>query len=439
MEALQGVRDFVGSPGNILGSSTTKHGEIAEQVHVGVSNAKSVFFGRTPTATFDGVPRTDPVDYRVGGVDIQSKYYNGLRNTLDGVATHAERNPGFAGEHGRYHIPRDQHQQLEELRRTGGIEGLSDRSAAAVETRVGALEQATGRSANDLIEPGEASYSEVQQGRVHDTLDNHENRFREQRQDRRQETRAEHGPSLSGVGTAAAVGAAAGGGIGLAQALWMKRREGKNPFRGEFSPQDWRDVGVVAAKGAGGGAVAGSAVYVVTNSTTLAAPFAGSLVSALMGIGPLLREYQAGTINGDQFAEMSHFVVTDAAITALAVVAGQTLVPVPMLGALLGSLAGKLVALALRDGLGESAADLEERLAEYERDAMDQLDQECRDLVRRLDARFENLGRLAAVAFDPEANTRLRLRASVQAAANVGVPERSILRTTDDLDTFMRE
>jgi len=102
MRELQAVRDFVGSPQNILGRAATKHGEIAERVHVGVSRAWDVLHGRAPTATFDAVPRTGPVDYRVDGVDIQSKYYNGLRNTLDGVAFHAEKYQGFAGGDGRY-------------------------------------------------------------------------------------------------------------------------------------------------------------------------------------------------------------------------------------------------------------------------------------------------------------------------------------------------
>ena len=52
---------------------------------------------------------------------FHSKYYNGLRNTLGGVASHADNYPGFTDGHGRYHIPGDQYRQLEELRRTGGI------------------------------------------------------------------------------------------------------------------------------------------------------------------------------------------------------------------------------------------------------------------------------------------------------------------------------
>lgn len=438
MREFKVVRDFVGSPEEILGNADTKHGEIAEQVHVGLSRARDVLYGRIPKATFDEVGRTGPVDYRVDGVAIQSKYYNGLRNTLDGVASHAEKYPDFASERGRYHIPRNQHERLEELCQTGRVEGLSDRSAAAIQRKVANLEQDTGRSANDLIEPGDTSYDEVQRGRIHDTLQDREDRLARENKDLRQAARDEHRPSLSGLGTAAAFGAAAGGGGGLAQAIWVKCREGKSPFRGEFSIQDWQDVGVVAAQGAGGGAVAGSAVYALTNSTALAAPFAGSLVSALMGVGALLRNHHAGTISGDQFVEMSHIVAMDAAVAGLAVAAGQTLVPIPMLGALLGSLAGRIVASALKDGLGESASALAARLADYERSAFEQLDEEYCALAQRLDTWFGNLERLAATAFDPERNTTLRLQTSVQVAEAVGVPEERILRTTGDVDAFIK-
>ncbi len=105
LSEMKVARDFVGSPANILGSETTKHGEIAEQVHVAVSRARDVLHGRTPTASFDGIPRTGPVDYREAGADIQSKYCNGLRNTLDRVAADAEKHPEFASRGGRYHIP----------------------------------------------------------------------------------------------------------------------------------------------------------------------------------------------------------------------------------------------------------------------------------------------------------------------------------------------
>ncbi|MXW78444.1 MAG: hypothetical protein F4Z57_05555 [Gemmatimonadetes bacterium] len=435
---IQRISDFVGSPENILGSPATKHGEIAEQVHVGVRRAIDALHGRIPTAT-DQLGRLDPVDYRVDGVDIQSKYYNGLRNTLDGVSSHATKYQDFASGDGHYHIPRDQYQQIEQLRQTGQIDGLSEKSANAIRNKLNELQQATGRSPDELIQPGEGTYAEVQQGRVHDTLDDRENRLVQKNDELKQEAKAEHGPSLSGLGSAAAIGAGAGGGVRFGQAIWVKYRDGKNPFKGEFSTQDWKDVGVATAKGAGSGAVAGSALYALTNSTDLAAPFAGALVSSLMGVGDLLSQYHSGKIDGDQFVELSHIIAADAAIVGLTAAAGQVLIPIPMLGAFVGSLTGKIVASAIKDGLGAEESELIARLAAYEKSALEQLDKEFRAFIKKLDAYFGNLEHLAKIAFDNTVNTALRLEASIQFAEIVGVPDRHILRNTDDLDVFMME
>lgn len=40
-EQIDKVREFLTNPQNILGSAITKHGEIAEQVEVGIRNARS--------------------------------------------------------------------------------------------------------------------------------------------------------------------------------------------------------------------------------------------------------------------------------------------------------------------------------------------------------------------------------------------------------------
>ena len=129
----------------------------------------------------------------------------------------------------------------------------------------------------------------------------------------------------------------------------------------------------------------------------------------------------------------------DAAIVGLAAAAGQVLIPVPMLGAFVGSLTGKVVASAIKDGLGEAEAELIARLEAYERRALEQLDEEFRAFIQELDAYFGSLESLARVAFDNTVNTALRLEASIQFAKTVGVPDSLILRTTNDLDTFMME
>ena len=329
MRELEVVREFVGPPRTIPGRTDTKHGGIAEEVQAGVSRAIDALYGRVPEGTFDGVPRTGPTDTRVNTADIQSRYCNGLRNTLRDVASQAETYPD-AGDHARYSVPgnQDRHRQLEEPLPHGSTEDLSERSAAAMQDREDDLE----------IEPGETSYPQVQGGQVHDTPDSREGMLVREDGEPPDPAQVEQDRSLDGSDAAAALGAMAGGGVSLAQAIWVKCREGRNPFRGEFSSQDWKDVGLVVAEGTDAGAVAGRAVYILTNSTALAAPFAGAVASTLMGIGALLRDYHDGKIDGDQFVEMSLIIAIDAALAGLADRAGQTLVPLPMLGTLIGSL-----------------------------------------------------------------------------------------------------
>ena len=436
LQALQVVKEFVGAPEHILGSDSTKHGEIAEQVHVGVRRASDLLHQRVPEATFEGVGRLDPVDY-VDGVAIQSKYYNGLSNTLDGIAEHMKQYKEFATGTGRYHIPRDQFEQLRQLRETGTIDGLADRSAARLQSRIESLVIESGRSLDELIEPGEATYAEVQQGRVHDTIDKREDGVSETNEELKEQAIAEHGPTVAGALAAASIGAAAGAGVSFAQSVWVKCKEGKNPFHGEFSAEDWKAIGVGTATGAGGGAVAGGALYLLTNAVDLSAPFAGALVSGLMGLGKLVGHYHSGKIDGAQFLNLSLLVVSDAAIVGVASMAGQTLIPVPMLGAFVGAIAGRLVASAIRERFGDVAPDLAARVEAYESQAIAKLDESLQDELRRLDSWFGDLAKWSRIAFDEATNSEVRLAASVRIAEAVRVPAHHILRSASETDAFI--
>jgi len=91
LRQVKQVYDFVGSPEHILGNLKTKHGEIAEQVEVGIQNARSLLNHHTPNATFDGVGRIAPADYRMDNLDVQSKFVNGVGKNLDHVLDHMKK------------------------------------------------------------------------------------------------------------------------------------------------------------------------------------------------------------------------------------------------------------------------------------------------------------------------------------------------------------
>ena len=158
-----------------------------------------------------------------------------------------------------------------------------------------------------------------------------------------------------------------------------------------------------------------------------------------MGIGALLKEHQQGNISDEEFTDLSVIVAADAAVVGIAAVAGQTLIPVPVLGAFIGSVAGKLVASAVKDSLGEAESELIERLREFEAAAIERLDEALRAMLVELDAHFGRLEDLVRIAFDEGINTELRMAASIRFAEAVDVRSDHIIRSQNDLDVFMQE
>lgn len=115
LKELDELKQFLGDPSHILGSESTKHGEIAEHMQVNISNARRAVQGLSKNHTFDGVGRTAPEDYIRDGQQVQSKFYNGLKQTFfnsHGLADHMETYPDFIKNGGSYDIPKDQYEKL---------------------------------------------------------------------------------------------------------------------------------------------------------------------------------------------------------------------------------------------------------------------------------------------------------------------------------------
>ena len=82
---LNELKSFIADPEHILGNELTKHGEIAEHYQVNISNARNAILGLEKEYSFDGVGRTAPEDYLRNGEQVQSKFCNGIKNTLRAV------------------------------------------------------------------------------------------------------------------------------------------------------------------------------------------------------------------------------------------------------------------------------------------------------------------------------------------------------------------
>lgn len=434
---IERVRDFIGSPEHILGHPNTKHGEIAEHVEVGVRNARQILEGLKPSAWKEGLLRNGPTDYVIDGVDVQSKFVNGVAKNLDHVLEHMHKYPNFGRDGSYYHIPKDHFEVIEKALKGEAHAGLSEKAMRGIVERAREIHRLSGQDDfGTVVRPGISKYADVQQGKVHSTLEQHEKALSARNKDLKEDIHGHHGASLAGAAKAAGVGAAVGAGVRLVVSVREKHKQGKRIFAGEYTAQDWKDIGIDALVGGAQGGVSAAAIYGLTNYARLAAPFAGAVVSSAASVGELARRYYAGQISFDEFCELGMVSCIEGAVVGLAAAVGQALIPVPVLGATLGAIAGRLLASSCRDLLERDSKAVAARMRAQYVEMLANVDYAGRQFIETVTAWFERIGDLTAAAFDVQANVDLRLIASVQLARAHGVEERNILETIDDVDRF---
>src|SRR5690606_10711698 len=349
--AIQQVTDaraWVEGNSTLLGSPGTKHGELAEIIEVQIRNAYSLNDGNGIVATLEGVGRTGPADYILEGQEFQSKFYNSIPGGLRAFVEHLEKYPDMAKDGGLM-FPSDRYETV--MRVLNGEETeLNGRSQQAIRDWVAKIEEMTGKKFEEAVTPSISTYDEVQLGGAEDTLDNHEAELEDINAEHTERIELEHGPSLAGADQAAAIAGAVSSVITTGMTIYTKAREGKNVFRGEFTTDDWKDVGFSGAKGFVGGAVTGGAIYGLTNYAGMAAPFASAVVSAGKGLSLLSYEFMAGSISSAEFLDMGMCLCAESAIVGLATAAGQAVIPIPILGGIIGSISGRMM-LQLSQGL----------------------------------------------------------------------------------------
>ena len=348
LQCVDNVRDFVGSPEHILGNPKTKHGEIAENVDVWFHNADQIMHNQKADAPFEGVGRTVAADYKVHGVDVQSKYINGANNSLSHVLKHMKDYKGnyeAFGKDGYYVIPKDQYEQIKKIL-SDDTDGLSAKSVRAIKEKVHEIEAQTGRSFFEVVQSGNVDYAAVQQGKIHETLDkksdqlnqtadNQKQRADERSDKKREQAQQEAAPSLQKAGKAAAEAAFISGGFQLAVGIYSKCKEGKKI--NEFTVDDWKDIGIDTAKAAAEGGISGFAIYSITNFTSISAGPAAAGVSLAFSVSELAYRKSTGAISDEEFKESCQMAALNAAVSAVGAAIGQELIPIPLLGAWIGS------------------------------------------------------------------------------------------------------
>ncbi|MED4040989.1 MULTISPECIES: hypothetical protein [Niallia] len=436
------MRQFLSNPKNILGSVQTKHGEIAENLEVNVRNAWAALMGQMDVATFDGVARTAPEDFILDGIKYQSKFINGTNNTLKHVLNHFEK---YHDKSMNYSIPKDQYKIIEAIRLGNPPSNLADKSVRSILQKVEEIERQTGRSFQDLVRPSVSNYNEAQLGVVGETVSKHQNQIIDENEriqheietDARIKTdsiQAKMGPSIGeGVkvaGTAAAVAAS----LNTITVIYSKVRNGKKIQ--DFNEDDWKEIGISSASaGVKGGVTAGS-IYALTNLTSLSAPFAGAVTSAAMGLSSLLVDLQKEQISMDEFVTQGQILCIEAGIAATGGALGQILIPIPILGSVIGTITADFIWGFAKDKLGVREKELKKTLNAYTEEILEKVDKEYQNIISKINAKYLHYNSLIDAAFDVNINSTVLAAASVDLAVELSVDEQKILKTDTDLEAF---
>lgn len=429
---------FIRNPENILGSPRTKHGEIAEIMDAGLTNAKKLVRGGRISHTFKGVGRFAPEDYKINGVNIQSKFLNGANKTVKAILGHLNDYNTFASQGGKYVIPKDQYNDIIAIM-NGTYKGeLSSRSQNAIRENIRKLEMQSSKGFNQLVKSSELTYGEVQLDKAEQTLNSKKNEIiktndeqnkainkqaKEKENTAIQQSKASLGEGLKAAAYAGVIEAT----LQTAIAMYKKKKS-----LAEYTEQDWKDVGKAFGKGAINGSIKGAAIYTLSNYASMSAPLAGAYVSAISGMSSLYSSYKNGEISGEELVDQSQIICFDTAVSYVGGTIGQVLIPIPFLGAMIGSLAASFASGILKEHINKHEQELIElsrkRFIEYRQI----LDNELYEYVTELYERMNVLWLLSRDAFDPKINFKIRLQASVKLARAHGVEEHKIIKSREE-------
>lgn len=433
-EALQKIdlEVVVTNRGGIKGM----HGFIAEVAEVGVGNARSQIHGGD--AVYQWVNDNGPVDLIRNGVGIQQKFVvAGGRFSLGAITEHLRKYPDFVDNGMKYQIPRDHFEVVQKLYT------MSREEAGKLLTRGGDGPSFTdwervqaffaeGTVGIEHLEPSHLKYAEVQLGTYEATLEAEKHSTHSTDRSLRDAAYQESRPNLAEGAKVALAAAAIEGGTALALAVAEKRRAGKKLK--DFTARDWTDIAGAANLGVAKGGVRGLSIYMLTNFTATPAAVASSIVTAAFGVAEQANKLRRGEIDELEFIENSEFLCLETAVSALSSFLGQALIPVPVLGAVIGNTVGVIMYKSVSSSLSQREASLIEQYLDEQRALDEQLAAEYQDLIDKLDASMSDYLGLLERAFSPDVEAALL--GSVELALELGVASEEVLDSDEKVLSY---
>lgn len=417
------------------GGAKGMHGFIAEIAECGIGNARQQINGDLPS--YSWINDNGPVDFTRAGIDIQQKFVNsGGHLSLQAIREHLSKYPDYISNGGIYQIPEDHYEKIKYLlempKEVAYKMQTSDGEFSLNQWREVHQFFESGVFSVNTVEPSLLAYDSVQANRIESTLDLEKRDLENKNEQNRAEAHNESMPNLKEGVQATLISAAIEGGTAFYMSVAKKRKSGKKIK--DFDSNDWKDIiGESGEKFIRGG-VRGASIYTLTNFTATPAAVASAIVTASYGVADQVHLYRIGKISETEFLENSELLCLDASVSALSSFIGQAIIPIPVLGAVIGNTVGTVMYQIGKDKF----SDNEQRILRLYAESMQKLDasleEEYQELIMLLNKEVEMYMSFMEDSFS--ANVGVAFEGSINLALSLGIPKDEILDSHDKIKAF---
>lgn len=437
-ETLKTISRDIVNNGKGRGGQYGMHGFIAEVAECGIGNAREQIEGKAPI--YEWINDNGPEDLRRGATLIQQKFVNGGGHlSLQAIRMHLNAYPDFLDNGGVYQIPEDHYEKIKWLL------SISEKEANKMPTSTGDFSLKQWREVHeffkngdiplDKVEPSKLKYSEVQKGTYEQTFSKEKDSLRKRNQERKEQAYNKSKPTLSEGAKATAAAAAIEGAMALCLGIAEKRKSGKK-FNA-FDEEDWKEIAATTGKGTLKGSIRGASIYTLTNFTATPAAVASAMVTAIFGIAEQAYQLKQGNVNEQRFIENTEMLCLDASVSALSSFAGQILIPVPVLGAVIGNTVGTMMYQIAKDNLSAREQKIFEEYAEAVRQLDVSLQDQYQEFVDEIGKDTKLFMELLNRAFAPD--IRVAFEGSIDLAKSCGVPVDEILDSKEKIASYFMD
>ena len=413
------------------------HGFIAEFAEEGIVNARRAIEGLNPIVKV--LNDNGPADLLIGRNTIQMKFYNNLRDELE--------QSFFYNTKMKMMFPKD-HVQVFEKIMAGAKEvelngkRLSSKQITDIRQIINDITESKGlTSYKSWMKSSALDYKDAQKNSINSLLDSEQKniyktvKLKQQELNKKRLVAQKHAlPNLKQANKVARNAAFLQGGLALMSSVYEKYKEGKNIF--EFEQSDWLDCGLDTAEGVIKGAISGYSIYGLTNVLGISAPNASALVMATYGMIDIVLKYRTTEITQDEFMNLLTLNVMDASFATIGACIGQTMIPIPVLGSVVGSIASSLIWEIGKGILNDSEQKIIQDYKENLNDYIKILDKHYLAIYNEIIEKYKKLGKLQDYSFDLSLNTKLSFEYSIELAEKLEIESTRILHNLSEIDSY---